>query len=192
MSRAALSRGTAPYTWGRYCAGPINRSHCRPLDPTAQISMAMERDHPLEGDGKSRPRGSASYRPRDPKKLIEHPEHARLIADAQRAIARAREVVAPSSSMPRLAADVAHDSVDARRWSDRLSADAAAIRADVLGAVRALARAQRSAGVSPEETVVLLKHIIAKAKVSLLERDLARSLEEDVVSCGIEAYYAAD
>jgi hypothetical protein len=76
-------------------------------------------------------------------------------------------------------------------WSDCLIGESATIRDRLQDTVTALAGMERAKGVAPEKMLVLLKELIVDADRDKLSAMDARSLMDDVVCRGIEAYYAA-
>lgn len=76
-------------------------------------------------------------------------------------------------------------------WSDCLIGESATIRDRLQDTVVALAGMERAKGVAPEKMLVLLKELIVDADRDKLSAMDARSLMDDVVRWGIEAYYAA-
>lgn len=75
-------------------------------------------------------------------------------------------------------------------WADYLVGESERIIAGLRDAVTAFAQAERGKGEPPEKVVAFLKKLTVDAGESL-EASEARSLVDDVVRWGIEAYYAA-
>jgi hypothetical protein len=75
-------------------------------------------------------------------------------------------------------------------WSDSLIGDSLVIRDHLREAVAAIAGLERAKGAPPEKVLKLLKELV-EADVDQLDLGDARSLTDDIVRWGIEAYYAA-
>ncbi|HZS62713.1 MAG TPA: hypothetical protein VFA43_25865 [Gemmatimonadaceae bacterium] len=76
-------------------------------------------------------------------------------------------------------------------WSDQLVGRSVAIRDRLRDSVAALAASERAKGVPPEKMLIELKSMVLDVEDDKLDVALARSLMDDVVRWGIEAYYAA-
>ena len=76
-------------------------------------------------------------------------------------------------------------------WSDSLFGDEQILRDRLRDTVSAIAGLERAKGMPPEKVLMLLKGLIVDAEAEKLDAGEARSLTDDVVRWGIEAYYAA-
>ena len=76
-------------------------------------------------------------------------------------------------------------------WSDTLIGDEILLRDKLRDTVAAIAGLERSKGVPPEKVLMLLKGLVIDADAERLDAGEVRSLTNDVVRWGIEAYYAA-
>ena len=76
-------------------------------------------------------------------------------------------------------------------WSDALIGDEQRLRDKLRDTVAAIAGMERAKGVPPEKVLMLLKGLVIDAETEKLDVVEARSLTNDVVRWGIEAYYAA-
>ena len=76
-------------------------------------------------------------------------------------------------------------------WSDTLIGDEMLLRDKLRDTVAAIAGLERARGVPPEKVLMLLKGLVIDADAERLDAGDVRSLTNDVVRWGIEAYYAA-
>lgn len=76
-------------------------------------------------------------------------------------------------------------------WTDHSVGESRQLREQLRNAVAAIAGRERKKGAPPEKVVTLLKGLTLNASADQLESCDTRSLIEDVVRWGIEAYYAA-
>ena len=76
-------------------------------------------------------------------------------------------------------------------WTDSLIGDEQLLRDKLRDTVTAIAGLERAKGVPPEKVLMLLKGLVIDADAEKLDAGEARSLTDDVVRWGIEAYYAA-
>jgi hypothetical protein len=76
-------------------------------------------------------------------------------------------------------------------WTDSLIGDEQLLRDKLRDTVAAIAGLERAKGVPPEKVLMLLKGLVIDADAEKLDVGEARSLTNDVVRWGIEAYYAA-
>lgn len=76
-------------------------------------------------------------------------------------------------------------------WTDSLIGDEQLLRDKLRDTVAAIAGLERAKGMPPEKVLMLLKGLVLDADAEKLDVGAARSLTDDVVRWGIEAYYAA-
>jgi len=76
-------------------------------------------------------------------------------------------------------------------WTDSLIGDQQVLRDKLRDTVAAIAGLERAKGMPPEKVLMLLKGLVLDADAEKLDAGAARSLTDDVVRWGIEAYYAA-
>ena len=76
-------------------------------------------------------------------------------------------------------------------WTDSLIGDEQVLRDKLRDTVAAIAGLERAKGVPPEKVLMLLKGLVIDADAEKLDVGEVRSLTNDVVRWGIEAYYAA-
>lgn len=76
-------------------------------------------------------------------------------------------------------------------WTDSLIGDEQMLRDKLRDTVAAIAGLERAKGMPPEKVLMLLKGLVLDADAEKLDASEARSLTDDVVRWGIEAYYAA-
>ena len=76
-------------------------------------------------------------------------------------------------------------------WTDALIGDEQLLRDKLRDTVAAIAGLERAKGMPPEKVLMLLKGLVLDADAEKLDVGAARSLTDDVVRWGIEAYYAA-
>lgn len=76
-------------------------------------------------------------------------------------------------------------------WTDALIGDEQLLRDKLRDTVAAIAGLERAKGMPPEKVLMLLKGLVIDADAETLDVGEARSLTNDVVRWGIEAYYAA-
>jgi hypothetical protein len=119
----------------------------------------------------------------DPRSPLVHSTRV-LLHRAVQAIADARDHSVRSH-------DLVANTRDRLVWSDSLIGESMVIRDRLHDTVSALAGLERAKGVPPEKVLMLLKGLIIDADAEKLDAVDARSLTDDVVRWGIEAYYAA-
>jgi len=76
-------------------------------------------------------------------------------------------------------------------WTDSLIGDEQMLADKLRDTVSAIAGLERAKGVPPEKVLMLLKGLVIDADAEKLDAPEARSLTNDIVKWGIEAYYAA-
>jgi hypothetical protein len=76
-------------------------------------------------------------------------------------------------------------------WTDSLIGDEQYLRDKLRDTVTAIAGLERAKGVPPEKVLMLLKGLVLDADAEKLDVCEVRSLTDDIVRWGIEAYYAA-
>ena len=76
-------------------------------------------------------------------------------------------------------------------WTDSLIGEEQLLRDKLRDTVSAIAGLERAKGVPPEKVLMLLKGLVIDADAEKLDAPEARSLTNDIVKWGIEAYYAA-
>jgi hypothetical protein len=123
--------------------------------------------------------------------LSEAEQLAQLIADAQQAIDRAREIIASAYRAEGVTLRLRDSTEASVARSGQLRAESAVVREQVESAVRALAEHDRRSGSEPQRMIVGLKAILGSQRGPRLDAHLARSLEADVITWAIDAYYDA-
>lgn len=114
-----------------------------------------------------------------------------LARDAQALLVRVVDAIAKSKESRARTRELLNQSEERVMWSDTLVGKSVAIRDRLRDTVVALATLERAKGVPPEKMLTLLKGIVIDAEADKLDAADARSLMDDVVRWGIEAYYAA-
>lgn len=114
-----------------------------------------------------------------------------LVRDARALLHRVVEAIAEAKTHNVRSRILLEESRERLVWSDCLIGETALVRDRLHDTVWALAGMERAKGVAPEKMLVLLKGLIVDADHDRLSALDARSLMDDVVRWGIEAYYAA-
>jgi hypothetical protein len=117
--------------------------------------------------------------------------HSPLVHDARALLHRAVEAIAVAKDSKVRIHEMLSKSEERLVWSDALIGESMVIRDRLHDTVSALAGLERAKGVPPEKVLMLLKGLIIDADAEKLDAVDARSLTDDVVRWGIEAYYAA-
>jgi hypothetical protein len=121
--------------------------------------------------------------------MIAEDPRSPLVRDARALLHRAVEAVAKANVNHHHTRELLSQSMERVIWSDHLIGESARIRDLLRDTVSALAILERAKGMSPERVLVLLKGLVVDAEAEKLEPVMARSLTDDVVRWGIEAYY---
>ena len=106
-------------------------------------------------------------------------------------MARVVEAIGEVRGHQRRSLELLSQSRERLAWTDTLVGQSVTIRDRLRETVTALACLERTKGVPPEKMLMLLKAIVVDAEAERLDPTDARSLMDDVVRWGIEAYYAA-
>lgn len=114
-----------------------------------------------------------------------------LARDAQALLARVVDAIAETKAQRAHSMELLSQSRERVTWSDTLVGRSLTVRDRLRDTVSALASLERAKGVPPEKMLMLLKGIVIDAEAEKLDAAEARSLMDDVVRWGIEAYYAA-
>jgi hypothetical protein len=114
-----------------------------------------------------------------------------LVLDARALLHRAVEAIAGAKNHNVRSRELLSESRERVVWSDSLIGESMVLRDRLHDTVSALAGLERAKGVPPEKVLMLLKGLIVDADAEKLDAVDARSLTDDVVRWGIEAYYAA-
>lgn len=114
-----------------------------------------------------------------------------LARDARVLLDRVVDAIADAKQHRAQSLELLQQSRERVAWSDTLVDRSLSIRDRLRDSVAALASLERTKGVPPEKMLMLLKGMVLDAEVEKLDVAVARSLMNDVVRWGIEAYYAA-
>ena len=114
-----------------------------------------------------------------------------LARDARTLLNRVVDTVAKAKSQHARSLESLDQSRERVLWSDQLVGRSVAVRDRLRDTVAALAASERAKGVPPERMLIELKNMVLEVEDDRLDVALARSLMDDVVRWGIEAYYAA-
>jgi|SRR5581483_1299702 len=114
-----------------------------------------------------------------------------LARDARTLLIRVVDRVARAKAQHARSLESLDESRERVLWSDQLVGRSVAIRDRLRDSVAALAASERAKGVPPEKMLIELKSMVLDVEDDKLDVALARSLMDDVVRWGIEAYYAA-
>lgn len=113
-----------------------------------------------------------------------------LAVEAHTLIQHAVSAITAAKQQGVRAQDLLGPSRERMVWSDSLIGDSMVIRDRLREAVTAIAGLERAKGAPPEKVLKLLKELVV-ADADQLDVGDARSLTDDIVRWGIEAYYAA-
>jgi hypothetical protein len=122
--------------------------------------------------------------------MVEDPRSP-LVRDARALLHRAVDAIAEAKVNNHRSRELLVSSMERVVWSDHLIGESVRIRDLLHDTVSALAVLERAKGVTPERMLVLLKGLVVDAEAEKLEPVMARSLTDDIVRWGIEAYFAA-
>ena len=106
-------------------------------------------------------------------------------------LTRVVDAIAEAKTQRQRSEELLSQSQERITWSDTLLGQSISVRDRLRDTVAALATLERTKGVPPEKMLMLLKGIVLDAEGEKLDAADARSLMDDVVRWGIEAYYAA-
>lgn len=114
-----------------------------------------------------------------------------LARDARMLLTRVVDAIAEAKTQRQRSEELLSQSQERITWSDTLLGRSISVRDRLRDTVAALATLERTKGVPPEKMLMLLKGIVLDAEGEKLDAADARSLMDDVVRWGIQAYYAA-
>jgi hypothetical protein len=115
-----------------------------------------------------------------------------LAGAASTLLRQAAVIIAESRAQTQRSEIILHQSREHVAWSTMLIEASIALRDELRGTIAALVCAERASGVPPERMLAMLKGLALDAvDASAMTGTDARSLIDDVVRWGIEAYYAA-
>ena|SRR5581483_3827954 len=114
-----------------------------------------------------------------------------LTRDARTLLNRVVDTIAKAKAQYARSLESLDQSGERVLWSDQLVGRSVVIRDRLRDSVAALAASEHAKGVPPEKMLIELKNMVLEVEDDRLDVALVRSLMDDVVRWGIEAYYAA-